>query len=66
MVEFGGLGARAGFNVAQALAVCELCKGHTQILVETGEALDIVFGSVTGHVATTRMQRQITHYLRKH
>jgi gluconate kinase len=59
------LGAQAGFDVAQALAVRELREGHAQILVEAGEALDLVFASVTCNVATKRMQGKMIHYLRK-
>ena len=41
MVEFVAVGAQAGLDIAQALAMGELRKGHTAILVLATETLDV-------------------------
>lgn len=65
VVELRCLAAQAGFNVAQALPVGQLREGHAQILVETGEVLDLVLAAVACDTATKRGQRQMRHDLRK-
>ena len=65
MVELGGLRPQARFDVAQALAIGQLRKCHAQILIETGEALDLVLALVARHAATKGMQRQVLHQLRE-
>ena len=34
MIEFGLVGAQTGFDVAQTLAVSQLCEGQAEELVE--------------------------------
>jgi len=65
MVEFGGLTAQTGFDVAQALAVGQLRKRHAHKLVETGEMLDLVFSVVADDTTAESGQRQVRHHLRK-
>ena len=49
VIEFGFLGAQTGLDVSEALAVGELCKGHTEVLIETREADDFVVSLVALH-----------------
>ena len=42
VIELGGLRSQARLDIAQALPVGQLRKGHAQILIETREALDLV------------------------
>ena len=55
MIEFAALGAQAGFDIAQALAIGELRKGHTAILVLATEAFDVMIAMVALNTATQRM-----------
>jgi hypothetical protein len=66
VIELGGLGAKARFDVAQTLSVSQLREGHAQVLVEAGEALDLVFACVTRDTAPQRGQRQMLHQLCEH
>jgi hypothetical protein len=43
-----GLGAQVDLDIAQGLAVSQLCKSHCQELVHAGEVLDLVVASVHG------------------
>jgi len=65
VVELGMLGAQAGFDVAQALAIGELRKGHAQILVETAEALELVLAAIARDAASQAVQRQVADDLRE-
>ena len=55
MIEFAALGAQAGFDIAQALAIDELCESHTAILVLATEALDVMIALVTLNTSTQSM-----------
>ena len=48
MVELGGLRPKTGFDVAQALAPSQLRERQAQILVKTGEPLDLALAIVAG------------------
>lgn len=65
MIELAALRSRAGFDVAQALAIGQLREGHAQVLIEAREALDLVLGLVARDAATKRVQRQVLHQLRE-
>jgi hypothetical protein len=65
VVQLGCLTAQAGFDVAQALPIGQLGEGHAQVLVETGEVLDLVFPVVAGDTAAKGGQRQMRHDLRE-
>ena len=65
VVELCCLAAQTGFDVAQAFSVGQLREGHTQILIQTGEVLDLVLASVPGHATTESSQRQMCYHLRK-
>ena len=64
VVELGCLGAQAGFDIAQAFSISKLSEGHTQILVETGEALHLVLAAIARNATTKRRQRQMLRQLR--
>ena len=66
VVELARLRSQTRFDVAQALAIGQLSKGHAQILVETGKALDLVLSAVARHATTKRRQRQMLRDLREH
>jgi hypothetical protein len=66
MIELGGLRSQARLNIAQALAVRQLRKGHAQVLIQTRGALDLVLAGVVRHTATKSAERKMAHQLRKH
>jgi hypothetical protein len=66
MVELGGLRAKTGFDVAQALEPSELRERQTQILVEAGEPFDPILTSIAGNATTKCRQRQMLHHLGKY
>jgi len=49
VTELVALGAQAGFDIAQALAVGQLGEGHSVELIETSERLDFVVASIALH-----------------
>lgn len=57
VIELALLGTQAGFDVPQTLAVSQLCEGHTEILVETGELLDLEVAVVTIDALMENMER---------
>ena len=65
MIELGGLRSQARLNIAQALPVRQLRKGHAQVLIQTREALDLVLAGVVRDTATKRAEREMAHQLRK-
>jgi hypothetical protein len=65
VIELGVLGAQAGLDVAQALAVAELGEGHAEVLIETGKALDPTLASIAANTASEGMHRQMVYELRK-
>ena len=60
-----GLGTQIDLDVAQRLAVGQLCEGHGQELVHAGELLDLVIATVSGHASTKSAQWQEGHELRE-
>ena len=50
-------------RITQALSPCELRERHAQILVETGEMLDLVLAIVTSDATSKGRQRQVLHDL---
>jgi hypothetical protein len=63
VIELGGLGAQALLNIAQALPIRQLRKGHERVLIETGESLDHVLADVMRHAAAESGVRQMAHQL---
>src|SRR6266850_2673075 len=49
MIELRTVCSQAGLDIAQALSPCELRERHAQILVETGEVLDLVLTAVASN-----------------
>ena len=66
MIELGGLRSQTRLNIAQALPVRQLRKGHAQVLIQTREALDLVLAVVKSHAPTKSAERKMAHQLRKH
>lgn len=56
VIELALLGPQAHFDVAQALAIGELGKGHAAILLDAGEALDLVVTLVSLDAAAQGMR----------
>jgi hypothetical protein len=54
----GGLSTQIDLDVAQRLAVGQLCKGHGQELIHAGEILNLVIAAVSGHASTESTQWQ--------
>jgi len=66
VVELIRLSTQTRLDIAQALAVGQLREGHAQILIDTGERLDLVFSAVARNATTKRGQRQMLRDLREH
>ena len=63
MVEFAGLCTQTSFDIARALAIGRLRKGHAQKLVQTAEAADVEVAAVLLDQSTEGMPRRELHYL---
>ena len=63
MVELGVLGSQAGLDIANALTLGELSESHAQVLVETGEAFDLVVTAVARDATAKRMEGEKVHHL---
>ena len=66
VVELARLRAQARFDVAQTFSIGQLSKGHAEVLVETGKALDLVRSAIARHATAKRGQRQMLRDLREH
>lgn len=66
MVGLRALCPEARLDVAQALAIGELRERHRQILIEAGEALDLVRAAVAHSAAMKRGEGQVLHHLGEH
>jgi len=66
MIQFGGLRSQTRFNVAQALAPCQLREGQTAKLIEAGEMLHLVLAAIAGRATAKHMPRQMIHHLREY
>jgi hypothetical protein len=51
------LRTQASFDIPQTFAVGELCKCHAKILIEAGEAFDLVVAAIPLDAAPKRMHR---------
>ena len=65
VVELGLMGAQTSFDVAQALAISQLCESHAKKLVEMREGIGWIFGRVPMYVAAKRVKGQMIHELRE-
>jgi len=65
VVKLALLGAQAGFDIPQTFAVGKLCKCHAEVLIEAGEAFDLVVAAIPLDAAPKRMHRQVIGHLRK-
>lgn len=66
VVEFGLMGAQAGFDVAQALAVSQLRESHAEKLVEMRKSLGRIFGRIPLYAAAKCVKGQVRHELREY
>jgi len=66
VVQLARLCAQARFDVAQALAIGQLGKGHAEILLEAGKALELVLSTTASDATAKRRQRHMLRDLRKH
>ena len=62
-VELALLGAQTGFDVAQALAIGQLCEGHAQVLIETGKALDFVVAAIALDATAEGVKGKVIEHL---
>jgi len=60
-----GWGTQIDLDVTQRLALGQLSEGYGQKLVHTGEVLDLVIATVSGHASTKSAQGQKCHELRE-
>jgi hypothetical protein len=65
MVEPLVLGAQAGNDVAQALAICKLRKNHAKKLIQTGEGFDATIATVSSHALAEFVNRKMIEKLRE-
>ena len=64
-IELGRLRAQTGFDVAQALAIGQLGKGHGAELFGATEAAHPAVAAITGHTAGKRSPGKEVHQLRE-
>jgi hypothetical protein len=50
-----------GLDIPHGLSVVKLRERHAQVLIETAEALDLVFVRVPRHAPAERRQRKMAH-----
>ncbi len=65
MVKPGVLRTKAGLNIPQTFAICQLAKGHAEILIETGKTDDFVMALVTLHAPAKCVHGQVMYDLRE-
>ena len=65
MIELALLCSQAGFDIPQALAIRQLGKGHTEIVVEAGELLDLVIVVGTIDALMENVEWKMLHHLRE-
>jgi hypothetical protein len=65
MIKPLALGAQAGNNVAQTLAVCKLRKDHAKKLIQTGKGFDAAIATVSSHALAKFMNRKMIEQLRE-
>jgi hypothetical protein len=65
VVELAVLGPQAGHNIPKAFPVRHLGEGHAEILVETGEFLDLEVAAISIDALMKDMERQMLHDLRE-
>ena len=65
VIELVALRTQARFDVAQALTIGHLGKGHAQILVKTDKLLHLPVTAITRHTAPECVQGQMARQLRK-
>ena len=63
VVELGVLGAQAGLDVAQALAIGQLREGHAQIPIEAGEASQPAIAAVAVDATAQAVHGQMVDHL---
>ena len=66
VVELRALGTKARFDVAQALAIGELCKCHAAELIRTTETAHTRVAAITIDDASEGIPRQVIHQLREY
>jgi len=65
VVELGGLRSQTSFDVAQALAIRQLRKGHAQELIQAAEAADVEVATVLLDQSPESVPRRELHHLGK-
>jgi len=65
MIELALRCSQTDLNIPQTFPVCQLSKGHAEILVPTGETLDLVAASVAFHTLAKFVNRYKVHQLGK-
>src|ERR1035438_277763 len=66
MIEPRPQGAQAGFDIAQALAIGELSKGHAQELVPAGKTADFVVALIALDATAKLVRGNEIQQLREH
>ena len=65
MIKLRTLCTQAGFDVVQAFPIGQLTKGHTQVLVETVECLQLVISPVSLDTLQERVKGEMVEQLGK-
>jgi len=66
VIEFRPQCPKAGFDVAQALAIGQLGEGHDKELIEAGEAVDFAIALIALDAGSKAVHGQEVHDLREH
>jgi len=63
VIQLGANRSQTGFNIAQALAIGQLSKGHGKILLPAGKLLDVPVAVVASHAAAELAIRKKSNLL---
>src|SRR6202030_4179294 len=66
VIELAAHGAKACFNVAQTLTVCQLGKGKSKELIPARKSAEFVIATITSHAFLELICRNVIHQLREY
>ena len=65
MIKFALMSSETNLNIAKALSISELCKGHAIILFEASEVFYFSIALIFFDTASKGVQGQVSHELSK-
>jgi hypothetical protein len=65
VIEFALVSTKADLNIAKALSISELCKGHAKKLFEASEVFYFSIALISFDAASKGVKREMGHELSK-